>query len=103
MQHSLLRFEWDTAKQRANTRKHRVSFIEARSVFYDPSARLIEDPDHSGDEDRFVLLGMSARFRLLVVCHSYRDEQRLIRIISARKATRHESQGYRGGKHEKGI
>jgi uncharacterized DUF497 family protein len=69
-----LRFEWDQSKQRANVRKHRVFFVEAQSVFFDQRARLIPDPDHSAREDRSILLGMSAKFRLLVVCHSYRDQ-----------------------------
>ena len=94
-------FEWDEVKQRTNVNKHRVSFSEAQSVFYDPHARLINDPDHSAKEERFILLGMSSRFRLLVVCHSYRDGESCIRIISARRATRFESRSYRRNHHEK--
>lgn len=67
---SEIRFDWDAAKEAANLRKHCVSFEEAKSIFVDPNARLIGDPDHSGDEDRFVLLGLSRRLRLLVVCHT---------------------------------
>ena len=88
-----LEFSWDAAKERANRRKHGVSFDEARSVFLDDNAKLIADPDHSDAEDRFVLLGLSYRLRALVVCHAYRDETE-IRIISARKATRRERKQY---------
>lgn len=88
-----LTFEWDDGKAKANLKKHRISFEEARSVFYDTYARLIPDPDHSEDEDRFVLLGMSESLRMLVVCHCYRENDS-IRLISARKATRHEQQLY---------
>lgn len=86
---SVLRFEWDERKSEANRKKHGVSFDEALSVFADDHALLLADPDHSDDEDRFLLLGLSADFRTLVVCHCYRDEE-IIRIISARRATRRE-------------
>lgn len=91
---SVLRFEWDGRKAAANLRKHGVSFEEAKSVFYDERARLIADPDHSEDEDRFVLLGLSAALRVLVVCHCYRSGSGVIRIISARKATAREARSY---------
>lgn len=78
---------WDPAKARANEKKHGVSFIEAQTVFVDEHARLVDDPEHSADEDRFILLGLSARLRVLVVVHAYREAPGLIRIISARKAT----------------
>ena len=91
---SALRFEWDDRKAAANERKHGVSFEEARAVFFDERARLIDDPDHSGDEERFILLGLSSTLRLLVVCHCYRGEGNVIRIISARKATARESKSY---------
>jgi len=91
---STLRFEWDESKATANERKHGVSFEEARTVFFDERARLIDDPDHSEDEERFILLGLSSTLRLLVVCHCYRSEGNVIRIISARKATAHESKSY---------
>jgi uncharacterized protein len=84
---SALRFEWDERKAAANPKKHGVSFEEAKSAFCDERARLIDDPDHSEDEDRFVLLGLSSALRLLVVCHCHRGEDGAIRIISARKAT----------------
>ena len=90
-----VRFYWDPRKAAANLRRHGVSFEEARSVFFDERARLIDDPDHSEDEDRFVLLGLSGALRLLLVCHCYRSEGEVIRIISARKATRAEAKFYR--------
>jgi len=89
-----LRFEWDERKSAANRRKHGVSFQEAEEVFCDDRGLLIEDPDHSQIEDRFVLLGMSASLRLLVVCHCYRRSDNVIRIISARKANRQEQYTY---------
>jgi uncharacterized DUF497 family protein len=89
-----IRFTWDAGKEAANRRKHGVSFDEARSVFLDEHAKLIDDPDHSGGEDRFILLGLSYRLRLLVVCHTYRRADEEIRIISARKAKTHEQLQY---------
>lgn len=91
---SALNFEWDDEKAAANLKKHGISFVDARTVFYDERAKLIGDPDHSEDEDRFVLLGLSSALKLLVVCHCYRGEGNLIRIISARKATATESKFY---------
>lgn len=89
-----IRFEWDERKAIANRRKHGVTFGEAQSVFLDERARLIDDPDHSDVEDRFVLLGVSRSLRLLVVCHCYRSGDDVIRIISARKATPAEASHY---------
>lgn len=89
-----LRFEWDPAKSAANARKHGVTFEEAESVFADDHALLIDDPDHSEAEERFVLLGLSAKLRALVVVHGYREDEAVIRIISARKATKPERQRY---------
>jgi uncharacterized DUF497 family protein len=89
-----LLFEWDDRKAAANVRKHGISFEEARSVFVDERAKLIGDPDHSEDEERFVLLGLSSSLRLLLVCHCYRSGGNIIRIISARKATAGESRFY---------
>jgi uncharacterized protein len=89
-----IRFDWDPAKARINLRKHGVSFDEAESVFYDDHALLLDDPDHSHDEDRFVLLGLSSRFWVLVVVRTYRELHEVIRIISARKATEVEQGGY---------
>ena len=91
---SKLRFAWDEAKGRANERKHGVSFDEARSVFVDENGLLLEDPEHSVDEGRFVLLGLSSTLRLLLVCHAYREVEDVIRIISARKANRSERNQY---------
>jgi len=81
-----LEFTWDEAKARSNAKKHGVSFDEAQSAFSDERARIIDDPDHADDEDRFILLGMSAKPRLLIVVDAYRDREAKIRIISARKA-----------------
>jgi len=89
-----LRFEWDPAKDEANRRKHKVSFQEAESVFTDEHARLLDDPDHSEDEERFLLLGLSSRFRVLVVVHTYREDEEVIRIISARRAAKTERAYY---------
>jgi uncharacterized protein len=91
---SALRFEWNDRKAATNLKKHGVSFEEAKSVFLDERAKLIDDPDHSDDEERFVLLGMSGALRLLLVCHCYRSEGNVIRIISARKAISKESKSY---------
>ena len=89
---SNIKFEWDARKATANEKKHGISFDEARTVFFDENAKLIDDPDHSNDEDRFVLLGLSSSLK---VCHCYREEGNVIRIISARKASPHESKQYR--------
>ena len=88
------RFEWDDAKNRSNRRKHGISFEEARTAFFDENARVVPDPDHSDDEERFVLLGLSISLRVLLVCHCYRKEDEVIRIISARKADRDELKQY---------
>ena len=89
-----LKFEWDPRKNRANTKKHKVSFEEAETVFKDENAIQYFDPDHSEDEDRFVLLGLSMKLRALVVCHCFREDELLIRIVSARKADKSECQVY---------
>jgi len=89
-----LRFDWDPKKNRENQRDHKVSFGEAETVFADEHGLLMADPDHSEDEDRFILLGLSATLRLLVVCHTYRREDEVIRLISARKADRSERAHY---------
>ena len=89
-----LRFAWDQAKDLENQRKHRVSFEEAKTVFVDEHALLLDDPDHSDEEQRFVLLGVSGNLRLLVVCHCYREADDVIRIISARKAVSVERRQY---------
>lgn len=89
-----IEFAWDPRKNEVNRRKHHVSFEEARTVFYDDDALVIGDPEHSQEEDRFLILGFSAQARLLVVCHCCRESESVIRIISARKATRNESKQY---------
>ncbi|MCL2490764.1 MAG: BrnT family toxin [Propionibacteriaceae bacterium] len=92
-----LRFEWDPAKDSLNQAKYGVAFEEARTVVFDPRALVIADPDHSRAEERFLILGYSRALRLLVVAHCHRQAGGAIRIISARKATRHESARYPGG------
>ena len=91
---SNLRFVWDERKNTINKRKHGVSFEESETVFSDDNALLMHDPDHSQDEDRFLLLGMSAIARMLVVCHCYREASDTIRIISVWKATKSEGSQY---------
>jgi uncharacterized DUF497 family protein len=91
-----LRFEWDKRKEKANVKKHGISFDEARTVFYDENAIQFFDPDHSDDEDRFILLGISFKLRVLVVCHCFRESDTIIRIISARKADGDEKIEYWG-------
>jgi uncharacterized DUF497 family protein len=89
-----LRFEWDKEKERINIRKHGISFEEARMVFYDEKAIQFFDPDHLEDEDRFLLLGISFKLRILIVCHCFRESETVIRLFSARKADREEEQEY---------
>lgn len=87
-------FTWDERKAAANFRKHRVRFEKARTVFQDENALQFSDPEHSVNEDRFLMLGISYSLRLLVVCHCYRESENVIRIISARKADRKEQKRY---------
>jgi len=89
-----MRLEWDEAKAVGNLHKHGVSFEEGSSVFADENARLKHDPDHSQEEDRFILLGFSSKLRMLIVCHANRENDEVIRIISARKATPNERKQY---------
>ena len=89
-----LRFDWDERKQKTNIKKHGVSFEEARTAFYDENAIQYFDPDHSEDENRFLLLGISIKPQILVVCHCFRESETLVRIISARKADKFEQQAY---------
>mgnify|MGYP000867898368 FL=1 len=89
-----MNFVWDDNKATLNQQKHGVGFTEAATVFDDENSLVIFDPDHSLDEDRFIILGMSYALRLLVVCHCYRENDEQIRIISARKATRNETSNY---------
>ena len=88
-----LSFEWDDDKSRSNLRKHGISFDEARTVFFDENGLLIGDPDHSEMDDRFILIGMSASLKILIVCHCYRTDE-VIRIFSARSATKKETDIY---------
>lgn len=94
----MIAFEWDAAKAALNKKKHGVSFEEAQSIFYDEFAVQFFDDEHSAEEDRFLMLGMSTQARLLLVCHCVRESGSLIRIISARKATKRESSFYGGEK-----
>ncbi len=87
-------FQWDDVKSRENKRKHKVSFEEAQTVFLDENAMRFFDPDHSEDEDRFLMLGLSFTLRVLVVCHCFREDESVIRIISARKADKREQANY---------
>ncbi len=89
-----IRFEWDENKNKINQSKHKISFEEAQTVFYDEMALVIDDPDHSEAEERFIIIGESDKANLLVVCHCYRLSDTIIRIISARKATKKETEQY---------
>jgi len=90
----MLRFEWDVRKNSQNKRKHGVSFEEALTASFDDHALLIEDPDHSEHEERFIVVGLSSALRTLVVCHCYRQQRDVVRIISARRADRQEREQY---------
>jgi uncharacterized DUF497 family protein len=87
-------FEWDDTKNESNQTKHGVAFEDAQTVFFDEGAIQFDDPDHSTDEERFLLLGFSQRLKVLVVCHCYRSNESIIRIISARRATKKEQKVY---------
>ena len=89
-----IKFEWDGNKNQTNISKHKISFEEAQTVFYDVEAIVIDDPEHSEEEERFIILGLSKKANLLVVCHCYRTGETMIRIISARKATKTETKQY---------
>jgi uncharacterized DUF497 family protein len=91
-------FEWDASKASLNKKKHGISFDEAKTVFFDETAKIIHDPEHSDDEERFIILGLSVNVCMLVVVHCYRKNDRIIRLISARKATQKESIQYYGAK-----
>ena len=93
-----LRFEWDDKKNTINMQKHGISFEEAKTVFYDPDALLIPDPDHSIVEERFLILGVDSEADILIVSHCYRESDEVIRIISAREATRNEAKQYYASK-----
>ena len=90
----IFHFEWDENKNQINKKKHGISFEEAETVFYDENALIIDDPEHSIEEERFIILGLSSKANLLVVCHCCRESETVIRIISARKATKTESRQY---------
>ena len=92
-----MKFSWDERKNKQNQKKHGVSFEEAKTVFFDENAVEYFDPDHSQEEDRLILLGLSSYLRILVVCHCFREKASTIRIISARKATKKEQEAYTGG------
>ena len=89
-----IKFEWDENKNSINKKKHKISFEEAQTVFYDSEALVIDDPDHSDTEERFIIMGISSRANLLVVCHCMRENDSVIRLISARKATKTEAKQY---------
>jgi uncharacterized DUF497 family protein len=93
----MLRFDWDEGKNKSNRAKHGVWFEEAQSVFSDPHARVFHDPEHSEEEERFILLGVSSALRPLVVVHCYRESASVVRIISARKAIKKEVRFYEEG------
>lgn len=96
----IIQFEWDENKNQKNQHKHGISFQEAKTVFYDEEALVIDDPEHSETEDRFIILGLSNKANLLIVCHCYRASDTVIRLISARKATKKESEYYgKWGQH----
>lgn len=89
-----IRFEWDENKNQINKIKHGIDFNEAKTVFYDDNAIIFDDPEHSIEEERFLILGVSGYENLCIVSHCYRDEDNIIRIISARKATKNETKTY---------
>lgn len=89
-----LKFEWNPIKEKANIKKHKVSFDDARTAFYDEYAIQFYDPDHSEEEDRFILLGTNHKLDTLIVCHCFRESEQTIRIISARKADPDERRDY---------
>lgn len=89
-----IKFSWDPVKDETNQQKHGISFSEAKTAFWDPNARVLDDPYHSIDEERFILMGFSDLFNLLIVCHCYRENETTIRIISARRANKLEAKQY---------
>jgi len=89
-----MEFTWDNRKNKANAKKHGVSFEEAQTAFYDEQSVVFFDPDHSDNEDRFILLGISFKLRVPVVCHCFREDETVVRIISARKADKVEESDY---------
>ena len=91
-----IQFEWDKNKEHSNIDKHGIDFEEAKTAFYDSNARVIYDSEHSESEDRYILMRLSYKLRLITVSHHYREDQEIIRIISARRATKNESKYYGG-------
>lgn len=89
-----IRFEWDETKNQINKVKHGIGFEEAQTVFYDDNAIMFDDPEHSMEEERFLILGITKHENLCIVSHCYRDKDEVIRIISARKATKNETKVY---------
>jgi len=89
-------FVWDEKKNQLNIKEHKISFQEAETVFYDPNAKIIHDPDHSIGEDRFIIIGLNKLMKLLIVCHCYKENEDIIRIFSSRKATKKEKREYGG-------
>lgn len=89
-----IKFEWDERKNSINKAKHHISFEEAESVFYDDRAIVFDDPDHSDEEDRFLIIGITSSLKICTVCHCYRENDSVIRIISARKAAKKEARVY---------
>lgn len=102
-----IKFEWDENKNKINMAKHGIALEEAATVFYDDDAIMFDDPEHSMEEDRFLILGITRHMNLCIVSHCYRDGDSIIRIISARKATKNEAKTYNryaGGEiNERGI
>ena len=92
-----IKFEWDENKNEINKRKHGLSFEEAKEVFEDENAILFDDPDHSMDEDRFLIIGSVKSSKICIVSHCYRDNDNVIRLISARAATKNEQRVYEEG------
>ncbi|MDR0937422.1 MAG: BrnT family toxin [Oscillospiraceae bacterium] len=91
-----MKFEWDEAKNKTNIIKHGIPFETAQYVFYDENAIVVYDEEHSDDEERFAIIGADNIYRILMVCHCYRENDSIIRIISARKATNNEIEQYGG-------
>jgi uncharacterized protein len=89
-----MHFLWDQNKNHTNIKKHKISFEEAKTVFFDENARFISDPEHSITEERFIILGISNKLKMLLVVHTFQENDDTIRIISARKATKSESKYY---------
>lgn len=92
-----MRFAWDENKNEINKKKHGISFETAQEVFYDDNAILFDDPDHSIGEERFLIIGMTKSLKVCIVSHCYRDSDNIIRLISAREATKHERKVYEEG------